>query len=133
MTDNRAKKALKLMGIEDQIIYLLTSNGVNSDEWEAIKPLLESIKATTESLGEVVELFIVDLEHRHGVEEAVLAKVKHINRKTKAVTYTFDLCLNWTSVSGKSEDIPVMLSSDEKNLRKEISDESSFQPTHMSP
>ena len=128
MTDNRAKKALKLMGIEDQVIYLLNSNGVTEDEWEAIKPLLESITATTESLGEVVELFCIDLSHRHGIEEAVLAKVKHINRKTKAVTYTFDLCLNWTPVEGK--DLPVMLSKNEKKLRQEISDESS---THMSP
>tara|TARA_Y100000034_G_scaffold22680_1_gene26149 strand:+ start:2023 stop:2409 length:387 start_codon:yes stop_codon:yes gene_type:complete len=97
MSDNKALKALKLMGIEPVMIHLLTSSGVSDDEWKAIEPDLKSIRAKTESLGEVVELFCIDLDSRHGTEEAILAKVRHVSRKTKKVTYTFDLCLNWSN------------------------------------
>lgn len=105
MSDEKALKALKLMGIEPIMIHLLTSNGITEDEWKAIEPDLNSIRAATESLGEIVELFCIDLDSRHGTEEAILAKVKHVSRKTKLITYTFDLCLNWSGdgYSEKSE------------------------------
>ena len=113
MSDEKALKALKLMGIEPIMIHLLTSNGIPEDEWKVIEPDLNSIRAVTESLGEIVELFCIDLISRHGTEEAILAKVKHVSRKTKLVTYTFDLCLNWSSEgyqqSEGDEDRPTLL------------------------
>ena len=48
-------------------------------------------------------MFNIELSSRHGSEEAILSKVKHTNRKTKKVTFTFDLCLDWQEIKGKNE------------------------------